>query len=388
MTLPPLDDPGWWAADPEPALRELRAEGAVHWYEPGKFWAVVSHAEVQAISRAPEDFCSGRGVLMNDRDRAVAAADSILYVDPPAHARYRKLVNRGFTARRVAALEERVRAITRGVLDEVDARAPLDVVDAIAAPVPLLVIAELIGVPASDRDRFRVWSDAVMAAAVELTDDNALQALELVEYFDAALDERVSSPRDDLLSVLVTADVDGEQLTRAEQIGFCMSLLVAGNETTRSAVASGLVELGRHPDQRRRLCDDGSLLPGAVEEIVRWATPILAMARTATRDMTVAERDISAGDYVVMLYLSANRDEAVWGNGAGVFDIRRTVAPHLAFGTGEHFCLGAGLARLETRVVLEEVLARWPSYELMGAPQRVPSTVVRQFARVPVALAP
>src|SRR4051794_18628474 len=229
---PALDDPAFWAGDAEADLARLRAESPVHWYQPGKFWALTRHADVLTVSRDPAGFCSSGGVLMNDRERNVVAADSILYVDPPAHNRLRKLVSRGFTARRVAALEDQVRRLARGLLDEVDPKAEVDLVDALAAPLPLLVIAELLGVPTSDRAQFRVWSDGVMEAANEITDENAMLALELMQYFEATLRERAAAPRDDLLSVLVGAEVDGERLTTAEQVGFSVTLLVAGNETT------------------------------------------------------------------------------------------------------------------------------------------------------------
>ena len=358
MSAPALDDPAFWAGDAEPALARLRAETPVHWYEPGKFWALTRHADVLAVSKDPASFCSSQGVLMADRDRTVVAADSILYVDPPTHARYRKLVSAGFTSRRVAALEEQVRRLAREVLEAIDPTDEVDLVDAVAAPLPLLVIADLLGVTASDRDQFRIWSDAVMEAASQITDENALLALELMDYFTKALAERANAPRDDLLSVLVNAEVDGDRLALGEQIGFCMSLLVAGNETTRSAISGGLVALAEHPDQRSRLAGDPALLPIAVEEVLRWVTPISAMARTATADTVIGDEKVSAGDYVVMVYLSANRDEAVFGADAAAFDITRVSNPHLTFGIGEHFCLGASLARLETRVLLEELLSR------------------------------
>jgi cytochrome P450 len=387
-SAPALDDPAFWAADAEPALARLRAESPVYWHQPGKFWALTRHADVLAVSKDPARFCSSQGVLMADRDRTVAAADSILYVDPPAHARYRKLVSAGFTARRVAALEEQVRRLTREVLEGIDPTDEVDLVDTVAAPLPLLVIAELLGVPASDRDQFRIWSDAVMEAASQITDENALLALELMDYFTKALAERASASRDDLLSVLVNAEVDGDRLTLGEQIGFCMSLLVAGNETTRSAISGGLVALAEHPDQRSRLANDAALLPTAVEEVLRWVTPIAAMARTATADTVIGDEKVSAGDYVVMVYLSANRDEAVFGPDAAAFDIGRVSNPHLTFGIGEHFCLGASLARLETRVLLEDLLTRWPSYDVTDPGDRIPSTLMRQRRGVRAVMAP
>ena len=388
MSAPALDDPAFWAGDAEPALARLRAETPVHWYEPGKFWALTRHADVLAVSKDPASFCSSQGVLMADRDRTVVAADSILYVDPPTHARYRKLVSAGFTSRRVAALEEQVRRLAREVLEAIDPTDEVDLVDAVAAPLPLLVIADLLGVPASDRDQFRIWSDAVMEAASQITDENALLALELMDYFTKALAERANAPRDDLLSVLVNAEVDGDRLALGEQIGFCMSLLVAGNETTRSAISGGLVALAEHPDQRSRLAGDPALLPIAVEEVLRWVTPISAMARTATADTVIGDEKVSAGDYVVMVYLSANRDEAVFGADAAAFDITRVSNPHLTFGIGEHFCLGASLARLETRVLLEELLSRWPSYAVTDPGERIPSTLMRQHRGVRAVMAP
>jgi cytochrome P450 len=388
MNVPRLDDPAFWAGDAEAALAQLRAETPVLWYERGKFWALTRHADVLAVSKDPATFCSSQGVLMNDRDRVVAAADSILYVDPPVHSRYRKLVSAGFTARRVAALEDQVRRIARELLEAVDPNDDVDLVESIAAALPLLVIAELLGVPASDRDQFRIWSDAVMEAATTITDDNALLALELMEYFDAALRSRVDAPQDDLLTVLVEAEVDGERLTGSEQLGFCMTLLVAGNETTRSALSSGILALADHPDQRSRLAADPSLMPAAVEEVLRWPTPIAAMSRTATRDAVIGGEQVSAGDYVVMVYLSANRDEAVYGADAASFDITRKANPHLTFGIGEHFCLGASLARLETRVLLEELLARFPSYRITDAGDPIPSTLMRQRRGVRGVLVP
>lgn len=388
MTAPALDDPAFWAGDAERALAQLRAESPVHWHEAGKFWALTKHADVLAVSKDPATFCSGRGVLMNDRDRVVAAADSILYVDPPVHSRCRKLVSTGFTARRVAALEDQVRRLARELLDAVDPREEIDLVETVAAPLPLLVIAELLGVPSGDRGQFRIWSDAVMEAATAITDENALLALELLEYFTVALQARAETPQDDLLTVLVQAEVDGERLTSGEQLGFCMSLLVAGNETTRSALSSGLIALAAHPDQRSALVADSLLRPGAVEELLRWATPIAAMSRTATRDTTIGGQRIAADDYVVMVYLSANRDEDVYGADAASFDITRSVNPHLTFGIGEHFCLGASLARLEIRVLLEELLARFPSYEITDEGERLPSTLMRQRRGVRGVLAP
>lgn len=382
-----LGDPAFFAGDPDTALAVQRATCPVRWHEDQAFWAMCRHADIQEVSRDPERFRSGSGVLMSDRGREIAAQDSILYLDPPRHGPHRKLVSRAFTPRRVAELEPRIRALTVELLDRIDPEEPVDLVDALTAPLPLLVISELLGLPPGDRDRFRRWSDAVMQAATDMTEESALMALELFEYFDAQLEARLASPGDDLLSALVQAEVEGRRLERQELLGFCLTLLVAGNETTRSLMTGGLVALAEEPTQRAALAADPALLPGAVEEMLRWVAPIMAMARTATTDTVVGDTEVGEGDYVVLVYAAANRDEAVFGADADRFDIRRRPNPHLAFGFGEHFCIGAPLARLETRVMLEEVLRRWPAYRVVGPVVRAPSTLFRQITSVPVRFA-
>ena len=384
MSAAGIGDPAFYAGDPDPTLAALRRECPVSWHE--DFWFVTRHEDVSSVSSRPDLFCSGHGVLPSDRNRAVSASDSILYLDPPMHARYRRLVSRAFTPRTVTVIEPRLRALASGLLDAIDPTGVVDAVDAISAPFPLLVIAEVLGIPASDHDDFRRWSDAVMAAATALDDENAAFAAELLVYFGEQLRRRHDSPTDDLLSALVTAEVDGERLSADEQLGFCMSLLVAGNETTRSLISGGIAALASHPDQRDRLAADPSGIPVAVEEMLRWVTPIMAMARTATTDAEVGTCPVAAGDYVVMSYGAANRDESVFGPDADRFDATRSPNPHLAFGFGEHFCIGAGLARLEARIMFEELLRRWPRFVLEGEPVTVPSTLLRQYAHLPVRL--
>ncbi len=384
----PLGDPAFFAGDPDPAMAELRRRCPVSWQEGGGFWAVTRHGDIQAIGRDPVTFCSGQGVLMADRGRAIAAEDSILYLDPPRHDQYRRLVNRAFTPRRVATLAPRIRELTVELLDKIDPAHPVDLVDAVCAPLPLMVIAELLGLPARDRDDFRRWSDAIMEAATNLTDENALLALELVSYFDSQLDARLTAPGDDLLSALLVAEVDGTRLTRQEVQGFCMTLMVAGNETTRSLMAGGMIALADHPAQRARLAREPTLMAPAVEEMLRWVTPIMAMARTTTRPVPLGDAELGAGQYVVLAYGAGNRDEEAFGGTADRFDITRSPNPHLSFGFGEHFCIGASLARLETRILLEEVLSRWPDYAVVGNVDRAPSTLLRQIIHAPVLFEP
>lgn len=381
---PSLGDPEFFASQPDEALAELRRADPVAWQPDAGFWALTRHGDVQAVSTDPERFCSRMGVLLSDRGREVASADSLLYLDPPAHVAYRKLISRAFTPRRVSALEPRIRTLTVELLDEIDPRRPVEVVDALTAPLPLLVIAELLGLPPEDRPAFRRWSDAVMAAATDLTEENALVAMELFTYFEAQLDARAEAPTNDLLSALLAAEVDGNRLGRQELLGFCMTLLVAGNETTRNLLTGGLLVLADNPEQRARLVADRELLGPAVEELLRWVTPIMAMARTATADTSVGDVDVRRGDYLAMIYAAANRDEAAFGDDAGSLDLARSPNPHLAFGFGEHFCIGAGLARLEARVFFDEVLSRWPHYAIAGDVVRTPSTLLRQISSMPI----
>jgi cytochrome P450 len=384
----PFGDPAFFAGDPDPELAELRRRCPVSWQPDGEFWAVTSLRDIQTVGKDPATYCSGQGVLMADRGREIAAEDSLLYLDPPRHEQYRKLVNRAFTPRRVATLEPRIRQLTVELLDDIDPGHPVDLVDSLCAPLPMLVIAELLGLPAEDRENFRRWSDAIMAAATDLTEENALQALELIGYFDVQLDTRAGSPTEDLLSGLLMAEVDGVRLSRAEVQGFCMTLMVAGNETTRSLVSGGMVELAAHPEQRAQLAREPQLIPAAVEEMLRWVTPIMAMARTTTRETSLGNAALGTGEFVLLAYVAANRDDQVFGKDADAFDVTRSPNPHVSFGFGEHFCIGASLARMEARILLEEVLARWPDYQLVGEVVRAPSTLFRQITQAPVLFSP
>ncbi len=350
-------------------------------------FTVASYEDVRMISRRPDEFCSSRGVLVNDPLRFAPAdmSGSVLHMDPPDHAAYRKLVNREFTPRGVSGLEARIRELAVEVLDGVAPGDAVDFIDAVAAPFPVQVIAELLGVGDVDRSDFRRWSDAMIEAPD--TKDPATLALagELWRFLDAQLRERAAAPRDDLMSTLVHSEVAGHRLTHAEARMFCVSLLVAGNETTRHLVSGAALALAEHADQRRALAHDGGLIPAAVEESLRWVTPIQAFGRTATRATQVGGVDVPADAFVIMLYASANRDEAAFGPTADRFDVTRpTDPPHLAFGFGEHLCLGAALARLEARILLEELLARWATWAVESPPTWTRSTLVRGMSVLPI----
>jgi len=376
-------EPEFWI-DPYPVFAELRAESPVRWHDDCQLWTVAGHDDVMRISRDPATFCSGKGVLPSDRQRAIRGAESILFLDPPDHQRHRKLVSPAFTPRRISALEEWVRELARDLLDAIDRDRPVDFAPAVAEPLPMLVIAEMLGVPASDRDHFKVWSDAMISAATEPTEGIDELAFELWQYFEKIIQQRRVDPADDLVSIIAHAEVDDVALTNAELNGFCMTLLVAGNETTRNLITGGVEALAHHPDQLQRLVEDHSLVPSAVEEMLRWVTPVMNFARTATKDVELGGERIAAGQMVFMLYGSANRDPAVFGPSADTFDVARQPNPHMAFGFGEHFCMGASLARLEARILFEELLQRFSSIELAGDPERLRSSLMRGLVHLPV----
>jgi len=367
-------------------LARLRTEAPVFGYRPGA-WLLSRYDDVREVSRDPERFCSGRGVLMNDPLRHGGEIHgSVLHLDPPEHARWRGLVSRRFTPRAIGGLDERVRSLTRSLLDDVPTGTEIDFVEQIAAPLPVLVIAELLAISEPDRRQFRRWSDACIESM-----DTAEPDLASIGELHAFLQHHVAAcrddPGDDVTSALATAEVDGHRLSAADAAGYCLALLVAGNETTRHLISGAALALAEHPGQRRALAGEPERIPAALEEALRWVTPIQTFGRTATRPTALGGVEIDTGDFVVLLYASANRDEAAFGPTAGQFDAARGVdAAHLAFGFGEHRCLGAALARLEARVLYEELLARVPDYEVVGAPTWVSSTLVRGMTTLPAVL--
>jgi cytochrome P450 len=368
-------------------LARLRADAPIFECAPG-IKVVTRYQDIRDISRDPGRFCSGRGVLVNDPLREGGVLEgSILHMDPPRHNEWRRLLNREFTGRAVSRMEARVRAMAVQLLDALPRGEVVDLVDVLAAPLPVLVICELLGVPESERPNFRRWSDAAIVASdgrAALSDEDTAAVMEMVGFLDQLTKEKRADPSDDLVSMLATAEVEERELTAGELVTFSMSLVVAGNETTRHLISESLLELAARPDQRAALYDDPALIPGAVEECLRWVTPIQQFARTATADTQLAGAPVSEGDYLVMLYASGNRDEEAFGPTAGRFDTARTSrVPNLAFGFGEHLCLGAALARLEVRVLFEEVGTRGATYSQQGEATYLPSSLVRGPATLP-----
>lgn len=374
--------------DPFPAFRDLRTTSPVHWYEPSEFWGLFRYRDVRYVSCNPDLFSSASGVTVPEPGVAPPTQEgNILFTDPPRHRQLRKLVSSGFTPRHVAALETMVERVVEEVLDDVSPGSPYDFAEEIAAPLPTRVIAELLGAPPEDWEQFRAWSDAAVGSAdpdVEL--DPLVAMAELHAYFTELVAERRRALRDDILSVLVAAEIDGERLSDEDLLTFAWTLMVAGNETTRNLIALGTLALIDHPEECRKLVEEPALIPGAVEEMLRWCSPVTHMARRATVDVELGGQLVRAGDFLVMFYGSANRDEEVFGDDAEEFKVNRTPNPHVAFGFGEHLCLGASLARLEARVMFEGLLQRFPKLELVGEVSRMRSAMVPGVKRMPVRL--
>jgi cytochrome P450 len=369
-------------------LRRLRAEAPVC-RSTEDTWMVTRYDDIRLISRDPSRFSSARGVVVNDpaRTHGDAVRGSVIHMDPPDHSPYRKLVSGRFTPRAVTSLEEAVRDVVRTVLDAAPVGEEIDAVARVTAPIPVLVIAALLGVEDGDLDDFRRWSDAMIEFSDGPTEERQELGAQLFEFLGGHIASRYEQAGADLISLLAGASFKGELLDRDQIMMFCLTLLVAGNETTRHLMSGGMAVLDEHRAQRQALVDEPSLIPQAVEEMLRWVTPIQAMGRTAVHDLELRGERIPAGDYLVMLYASGNRDEEAFGPTADRFDVTRPVSStHVAFGFGEHLCLGAPLARLEARVFWEELLDRFPRYELTGPPDWASSTLVHGVRSMPVRL--
>jgi cytochrome P450 family 142 subfamily A polypeptide 1 len=358
-----LLDGRFYADNPRPHFRWLREHAPVYRDASSEVWGVALHEDVMAVSRDPQTFCS----RLSSRPDA-PPIPSMINLDDPLHKQRRTLVNRGFTPRRVADHEPRIRSICRELIEQVIDRGVCDFVRDLAAPLPMIVIGDLLGVEPEDRDLLLRWSDDMICALSASAPPELLQRAsdafsEYAEYHRRVVADRRSRPRDDLLSVVVHAEIDGQRLSDEDVLQESLLILVGGDETTRHVLSGGMEQLIRHPDQRRTLARDPARVPIAVEEMLRWVTPIQNMNRTATRDVTLRGERIREGDKLLLLYPSANRDARQFRD-PDRFDVGRAPNDHVAFGFGAHFCLGASLARLELRVFFEEMLSRLPELEL------------------------
>jgi len=372
----------------------LRKNAPVWWQEeengPG-FWAVTTLAEATQVNRDYEHFSSARQAtyLWELADDDLAQQQLVmLNMDPPLHTRYRRLVNKGFTPRMVNQLHERIHAATDDIIDNVIETGSADFVTDIAAELPLVVIAELLGVPNEDRHRMFDWSNR-MIGSEDPEYQNAGEvaqaaSMELYAYASELFGKKRIDPHEDLMSVLTQVEVDGEQLSSFELELFFLLLTVAGNETTRNLISGAMATFFENPDQWQKLRDDRSLLPGAVEEMLRFVTPVMNFRRQTTAPLELGGQKIEENSKVVFFHISANRDELAFEN-PQTFDITRNPNPHMAFGAGgPHFCLGANLARMEIRVMFEHLLDRMPDMELAGDVQRLQSAFISGVKHIPI----
>jgi len=407
------DSSNWVEADMHERFRWLRENEPVYWSEKDQMWIVTRHADVEYVSKHQELFTSAQGV------RPMDVKIGLIDEGEPRHAELRGLINKGFTPRMVKKLEETFRMLTKRAIDEIAKDGQCDFVQSISVPLPLWLIASMLGIREEDWDRFHEWSDNMIAAEGNLGNPEiALKAMksfaEYAAYATEVIEERRQNPQDDLISILAGAKDDGllkqfeqdgasqklaaaagyeeaaevEGMRSDELIKLCVILLVAGNETTRNGISGGLALLIENPEERRKLIENPGLLNDAIEEMVRLVSPVNSFCRTVLENTELRGKELKLGDKVLIVYPSANRDPEFYGDDADEFKIERG-ASHLGFGIGSHFCLGANLARMEMRVVFSEILRRLPDIEYAAdGPRLRPSALVRTCEEMRVRYTP
>ncbi len=400
----------WLRPDREGIFAKLRAEAPITFHAepvpppdvpfpqgPG-FWALTRHADVMQVSRDPDTFHSAPSTNIGDIPAEIAEwLGSMINMDAPRHTKLRLIVNRGFTPRQVAKIEDSVRVQARDIVDRIAPLGECDFVSEVAAALPLQIICDMLGIPRSDSHRIFELTNIILGVGdpeyVSTLEGLMGAGMELFQYGLALAEDRLTNPRDDIATTLMQAEVEDEngkhRLTASELGSFFLLLVVAGNETTRTAISHGMFELTQRPDQKRLwLADFEGVSATAVEEIVRWSTPVIHFRRTAVRDTIVGEQEIKAGEKVVMFYNSANRDERAFPDPYR-FDLTRTPNEHVGFGAGgPHFCLGANLARREIKVMFEELFRRLPDIEMSGEPDLLQSNFIHGIKRMPCRFTP
>jgi cytochrome P450 family 142 subfamily A polypeptide 1 len=389
-----LLDGSWYAHDPHAIFDEMRRTAPVHYDPVGAVWGVFKHADVLAVEKDAKTFSSHRAPRPHGEH-----LPTMISMDDPEHQRRRSLVNRGFTPKRVAAHQPMMRQLCRQIINGVCEQGSCDFVWDIAARLPLYVIAELMGYEPDLYDDLLRWSEEIMGPTSEemVTPEQIAKVLQstnrAIEEFNAAqleiIADRRNHPRDDVITTLCQAEIDGERLDDESIVQEMLLILIGGDETTRHVLSGGMLELIEHADQREALRADAADMAVAAEEMIRWNSPVQNMARTATRDVTLRGERIEEGDQLMLFYPSANRDEEVFEH-PHEFDVARSPNPHVAFGIGTHFCLGASLARLEVRMMIPEALRRLPDLELATEeplPRRA-SNFVSGLESMPVTFTP
>jgi cytochrome P450 family 142 subfamily A polypeptide 1 len=385
-----LLDGAFYGREPHDAYAWMRANAPVYYDEVNDLWAAASYAAVKTASVDTEAFSSAQGIRPK-----FPQLPMMIDFDAPEHVRRRRLVSEGFTPKRVRAMEDNLRSVCDTLIDNVCEKGSCDFVKDIAAPLPIIVIGDMLGVAPADRDDLLRWSDDMLKALgapdPSLMDASATAFVEYTDYIQPVFDDRrARGATDDLVGVLCHAEIEGDSLDDASLVHETLLILIGGDETTRHVISGGVEELLTRPDQQAQLAADPALMPGAVEEMLRWVSPIKNMARTATREVELAGATIAAGQEIILLYPSANRDAAVFEN-PDDFDIHRSPNPHLAFGFGAHFCLGNQLARLELKVMVDRLLARLPDLHLTVERDALPrreANFISGIEEMPVAFSP
>ena len=361
-----LLDGGWYADDPHDVWSWLRREAPVYWDDEAQVWGIARYDDVLAIEKDPRTFSSAQGPRPH-----MASMPNMISMDDPDHRLRRSLLNRGFTPRAVTELEPLIAEICRSIVDDVCERGECDLVWDIAAPLPLRVIAHLLGFDPSVQDDLLRWSDDMVRATNPTSSDDLIEkgmnaAIEFRELQLSVIEQRRADSRPGLISTLCHAEVEGQRLDDDSIVWETLLLLLGGDETSRHVISGGVFALLEHPEQLQHLTADLDRLPLAIEELLRWVSPIKNMARTVTTEVELRGQRLKAGDQLLLFYPSANRDEAVFDK-PDELDLGREPNPHLAFGFGPHFCLGASLAKLEVRCMLREVLTRLPDLQVASA---------------------
>jgi cholest-4-en-3-one 26-monooxygenase len=385
---------------PHDRFKTLRAQAPIYKHpdpeQPHGYWAVTRHADCVTISRNPELFSSHQETCFlfeMPEEQKVQQQLMLVNMDPPVHTRQRSLVNRGFTPRTIGKLEERIAQICDDIVDKAIAAGEGDFVTTVAAELPLVVIAELLGVPYADRHKLFAWSNTMLSGddpeVVASIEEREAAAIEVYSYANQLAAERRTCPSEDIVTKLISPDEDGNVLDEFEFDLFFLLLMVAGNETTRNAISGGVQAFTEFPEQWERLKADPAGMKGtAADEIVRWVSPVMDFRRTVMEDTVLGDVQLKKGDKIVMYYPSANRDEAVFEN-PDTFDIGRDPNPHIGFGGGgPHYCLGRHLAKLEIELMLESLARKVDKVELTGPVNRLRSNFINGIKHMPVRLTP
>jgi cytochrome P450 len=381
---------------------DLRRDTPVSWIERASgdsYWAITKHADIMHVGKNPELFISSPTLFVRFEDEPedeerFEAPPTLIALDPPKHHKYRQIINKRFTPRAMKKLHPDIERIAKKIVDELldsGDENSVDFVDKVAAPLPIAVIAWLLGVPESDWNLLYEWTNRTIGAGdpeYQKEGENAAQTgnaamLELFTYFTKLVEEKRKNPADDLITLFANAEVDGKKLEPMDVLSWCFIIVVAGNETTRNATSGGMLALIEHQDELRRVQNDMGLLKPTVEEILRWTSPIIHFARTATADTEIRGQKIKKGQRLGLFYGSANRDEEIFDR-PFEFDITRQPNRHLAFGVGEHFCAGAHVARLELEMAYKYLLPRIEEIELAGPPERLHSALVGGVKHLPI----